>query len=219
MITGFNTDVEHGGRVYHVQTEDKGLDNPVVESLIYTRGEIVTSRRVPYSDLIADGEFSEATIQARMEEQHQQLVREIKLGKFDENNHLPFGHNFVTNRPFDEVVESYLTGEDGQDEPLKVRLMDWLMLEEGTRPTLRLTVTSKEGDSPVADARVCIRIEAEGREPVELFSADTDAQGFVEASFEIPDEPGDSPFLVCEAMTDRGRDQCRQKIKTTRRSS
>ena len=36
MITGFNTDVPYRGEVYHVQTEDKGTDNPMVESLIYS---------------------------------------------------------------------------------------------------------------------------------------------------------------------------------------
>ncbi len=45
MITGFNTDVEYEGRVFHVQTEDKGRTNPVVESLVYSGGEIVASRR------------------------------------------------------------------------------------------------------------------------------------------------------------------------------
>jgi len=30
MITGFNSDIEYGGKVFHVQTEEKGLDNPVV---------------------------------------------------------------------------------------------------------------------------------------------------------------------------------------------
>ena len=32
MVTGFNTDVEHAGRVYHVQTEDKGAGNPLIET-------------------------------------------------------------------------------------------------------------------------------------------------------------------------------------------
>jgi len=41
VITGFNTDIKHGERVFHVQTEDRGLTNPVIESLVYVGGEIL----------------------------------------------------------------------------------------------------------------------------------------------------------------------------------
>ena len=44
MITGFNTDVKYKGVVYHVQTEDKGTANPLIETLIYKGGEILGSR-------------------------------------------------------------------------------------------------------------------------------------------------------------------------------
>ena len=50
MITGFNTDVKYRGVVYHVQTEDKGPQNPLIETLIYKGGEILGSRRLPYAD-------------------------------------------------------------------------------------------------------------------------------------------------------------------------
>ena len=54
MITGFNTDVKYRGLVYHVQTEDKGKDNPLIETLIYKGGEILASRRLPYAELVRD---------------------------------------------------------------------------------------------------------------------------------------------------------------------
>ena len=54
MITGFNTDVKYRGTVYHVQTEDKGQQNPLIETLVYKKGEILASRRLPYADIIAD---------------------------------------------------------------------------------------------------------------------------------------------------------------------
>src|SRR5690606_17493213 len=31
MLTGYNTDIRHGETVLHVQTEDKGRDNPAIE--------------------------------------------------------------------------------------------------------------------------------------------------------------------------------------------
>jgi hypothetical protein len=59
MITGFNTDVAYEDRTFHVQTEDKGRTNPVVESLVYSGGEIVASRRASYAELAASARYSE----------------------------------------------------------------------------------------------------------------------------------------------------------------
>ena len=56
VITGFNTDVKYRGVVYHVQTEDKGTSNPVIETLIYRGGEILGSRRLPYGHLARPGD-------------------------------------------------------------------------------------------------------------------------------------------------------------------
>ena len=48
MIFGYNTDVKSGDVVYHVQTEDRGEKNPVIDSVIYVKGRIVDRRRTPY---------------------------------------------------------------------------------------------------------------------------------------------------------------------------
>ena len=55
MITGFNTDVKHKNRVFHIQTEDKGEANPCVESLVYVGGEILATKRTSYAEIVADG--------------------------------------------------------------------------------------------------------------------------------------------------------------------
>ena len=69
MITGFNTDIEHEGVIYHVQTEDKGLDTPIILSLVYSGGTILASKRSPYKDLIAAG-FSDELLAERLKRQH-----------------------------------------------------------------------------------------------------------------------------------------------------
>lgn len=83
MLSGFNTDVQHRGTVYHVQTEDKGRGNPIIESLIYVGGQVVVSRRDEYADLVAENGDDEA-IAERMQRQHKLLVAAIKSGRFDE---------------------------------------------------------------------------------------------------------------------------------------
>src|SRR5262245_54019403 len=84
MITGFNTDVKYRGVVYHVQTEDKGPQNPLIETLIYKGGEILASRRLPYADLIK-GVDDEGTITRLMEDQHKGMMLEVRKGRFDPN--------------------------------------------------------------------------------------------------------------------------------------
>jgi len=108
MITGFNTDIEFNGRVYHVQTEDRGLDNPIVESLVYSGGEIVTARKTSYAELIESDTYTEGQVLTRMEVQHRDLIREIRNGEFDKDGLKPFGHGIVTNRTLDEVVTAFL---------------------------------------------------------------------------------------------------------------
>lgn len=83
MITGFNTDIEHDGVVYHVQTEDKGLDSPVILSLVYAGGTILASKRSPYQDLIAEG-FSDEVLAERLKRQHRLICAAIHSGRIDD---------------------------------------------------------------------------------------------------------------------------------------
>lgn len=83
MITGFNTDVKHEGHVYHVQTEDRGKENPVLESLVYIGGTIVAKKRTSYSDQLVKG-AGEDTIAALLKRQHQVIIAAIKAGRIDD---------------------------------------------------------------------------------------------------------------------------------------
>ncbi|MCP9493549.1 MAG: hypothetical protein MSG64_03740 [Pyrinomonadaceae bacterium MAG19_C2-C3] len=80
MITGFNTDVEHDGITYHVQTEDKGLQSPLILTLVYHGGAILAARRTPYDDLIGSG-FQESTLAERLARQHKLICAAIKVGR------------------------------------------------------------------------------------------------------------------------------------------
>lgn len=83
MLTGFNTDVEYGGVVYHVQTEDKGLQTPFILSLVYTGGAILASKRSPYDDLIAEG-FDESVLAGRLSRQHKLICAAVHAGRIED---------------------------------------------------------------------------------------------------------------------------------------
>ena len=102
MITGFNTDVKYKGVIYHVQTEDKGTANPLIETLIYKGGEILGSRRLPYADLVPRGD--EAAITKLMEDQHKGMIMEVKRGRFDIAN----DRTVMEDLSLDDLVLAYL---------------------------------------------------------------------------------------------------------------
>ena len=83
MITGFNTDIEFQGVTYHVQTEDKGLDTPMILSLVYDRGTILASKRSPYNDLLGDG-FNEKILAERLQKQHKLMCAAIRAGRIED---------------------------------------------------------------------------------------------------------------------------------------
>jgi hypothetical protein len=81
MLTGYNTDVSYGGVVYHVQTEDKGIGNPVILSLVYQGGTILAAKRTPYGDLIQAGQVDERELVKMLERQHRIIVAALQAGK------------------------------------------------------------------------------------------------------------------------------------------
>ncbi|HTK37467.1 MAG TPA: hypothetical protein VL325_03150 [Pyrinomonadaceae bacterium] len=83
MITGFNTDIEHDGITYHVQTEDKGVATPVILSLVYNRGTILASKRSPYDDLIGD-ELDENVLAERLQRQHKLMCAAVRAGRIED---------------------------------------------------------------------------------------------------------------------------------------
>ena len=211
MITGFNTDVQYEGRVFHVQTEDKGLDNPVVESLVYTGGEIITSRRTAYTDLARSPEYSESEVARRMESQHQAIIREILSGRFDPDGPKPFGYNIITNRALDEVVLDFLSREVGLEQ-IRLEMAEQQTFVEGTNPELSLRVIAEASDRPVAGAKVTVKLISTREKPRELFSGTTAHDGRIEAKFEIPPMPGANAAILLQAEASGNNAEIKQLV-------
>jgi hypothetical protein len=81
MLTGFNTDFRYKGTVYHVQTEDNGLNNPVIVTLLYRGGAILASRKTSYGDILKFNKL-EQVVREIMEEQHKQVIKDLVAGQF-----------------------------------------------------------------------------------------------------------------------------------------
>jgi hypothetical protein len=104
VITGFNTDIEHDGVVYHVQTEDKGLDSPLILSLVYVGGTILASKRSPYEDLIAQG-FSDEALAERLKRQHRLICAAIHSGRIDDLKSMAGRRKEAAGKAVEELVQ------------------------------------------------------------------------------------------------------------------
>lgn len=212
MITGYNTDVRHGNRVFHVQTEDKGLGNPKIETLIYVGGEILDNYRSSYEDLLG-GPIAESTIQARMDEQHKLVIRDIKNGKYDSTPGDPeqAEQTVFNDRPLDQAILEYLQQEGDMD------ILE-LVVDEPLRPTFgspfsfqvraRLCVSQ----APVAGAEITLKLVSSLKKATPLLTGRTDSEGLCSGHVDLPpSQPGHCALLL-GCTSDAGSDELRVLI-------
>jgi len=80
MSSGFNTDVRVGDHVFHVQTEDRGPNHPVIDTMVYQNGRVFHRRSSDYREFKDSPEFSDDHLRHRVEEQHRVVVEELRGG-------------------------------------------------------------------------------------------------------------------------------------------
>jgi hypothetical protein len=213
MITGYNTDVRHGSRTFHVQTEDKGMGNPKIETLIYVGGEILDSSRGSYEDLVAGGQASEPQIQARMDEQHKTVIRDIKNGKYDATPQDPelAEATVFTDRSLDQAILEYLQ-QEGDVDTLE------LVLDEPMKPTFgsafpfRIRARLCISQNPVVGADVAVRLVSSLKKATTLFVGKTDSEGIFLGQVELaPSQPGHCAIVVT-CTSEAGSDELRALI-------
>lgn len=80
---GINSELEIGGRVYHVQTEDRGMKHRSIVTHVFVDGRVTASRRSAYPH--ASGELPfERQIVAIMRAQHDESLRALQEGVLTE---------------------------------------------------------------------------------------------------------------------------------------
>ncbi len=82
MLLGYNHNVNYKGDVFHVQTEDSGVNKPHVITLLYREGVIICSKKTSYADILKI-ENLEELVEDLMKEQHKEMMRRLKSGEFD----------------------------------------------------------------------------------------------------------------------------------------
>jgi hypothetical protein len=82
-LTGFNHNLKHRGKTYHIQTEDSGLENPHIITHLFVGGNILASKKTSYADIIGAENLSQV-VRELMEEQHKEMLRNLVNGVYDD---------------------------------------------------------------------------------------------------------------------------------------
>jgi hypothetical protein len=82
MIPGFNHNIKHKGRIFHVQTEDSGPKNPHIITHLFVGGNILASKKTEYTEIVGKPDY-ERTVRSMMEEQHKAMLRNLVNGVYD----------------------------------------------------------------------------------------------------------------------------------------
>jgi len=83
-LVGFNNNVKHKGRIFHVQTEDSGIKRPrIVTHLFADGGRILKSTRTDYSEHLGRRDMH-TVVRRMMKEQHKAMFIALRDGQLDD---------------------------------------------------------------------------------------------------------------------------------------
>jgi hypothetical protein len=82
-LLGYNNNVRHKGKVFHVQTEDSGVKyRHIITHLFMDGGRILKSVKTSYSEYIDNDRMGEI-VREMMKQQHKAMFIALRDGKFD----------------------------------------------------------------------------------------------------------------------------------------
>lgn len=83
MLSGFNHNLTHKKRVFHIQTEDTGRDTHHIITHAFIAGIILDTVRSDYGDLLAVENWVDP-VRERMKAQHLDEIKKLYSGLFDD---------------------------------------------------------------------------------------------------------------------------------------
>ena len=131
VIPGFNHNINHKGKTYHIQTEDSGVNSPHIITLLYNGGTILAREKTSYADIVKIDHLEEI-VKDLMQDQHKKMLRKLIAGEFDadkketptktvaepeapvETRNKDFGGDVISSKGLDEVMLDFLS--DNLDE-------------------------------------------------------------------------------------------------------
>lgn len=88
-LLGYNTNVRHKGRVFHIQTEDSGIARPhVITHLFADGGRVLKTAKTSYAELVSADDV-QVQVKKLMQDQHRAMFVALRDGHFDAQFDVP----------------------------------------------------------------------------------------------------------------------------------
>ena len=201
MLFGHNTNVQVGDATYHVQTEDRGTTNALIDTTVYFRGRVLHRRTNNYFDLLPLDPGREQALKLRLDEQHRAIVEEIRSGAL------------ALTRPREEkaAVSGSARSTSPASDSFQLELLNAKTWLAGKKATLYISVKDAEKGRPVNSARVAAHVDgaAEARE----FVTESGIDGLAQLEFDMPRLSGAEPALVIEARKGSAKGHLRFQLR------
>lgn len=92
-LLGYNTNVRHKGKLYHIQTEDSGVNHPhIITHLFADGGRIVASKKTSYAEHVGLESYQDV-VKKLMQQQHKAMFMALRDGIYDEVSSPPTRHD------------------------------------------------------------------------------------------------------------------------------
>jgi hypothetical protein len=212
MLFGHNSNVTIDGTIFHVQTEDRGATNAVIDTTVHCRGRVLHRRKASYQDLLPLNADSEQALKLRLDDQHRTVMEEMRSGVLKlvvpQAHAAPATPAAVAPPPPAKAAPTTTSSV----KPIIMELMNARTWLSAGRATLQVAIRHKEGGSGIAGVRITARIE--GAAERTEFSAETRASGQALIEFSMPRLTGNDPALVIEANFSGTREQLRFQLRS-----
>lgn len=196
MIFGHNTDVNLHGTIYHVQTEDRGINNALLETTVYCRGRVLHRLVNNYFDLLPLNQDKEAALKLRLDAQHRMVLEEMRTGV------LVLAPPPI---PGPEAIPPQLAAV-----PLHLELTNPRTWLKGKHAELVILVKNSAG-APVSGATATVKVE--GAATLLNKSALSGADGLAHLAFDMPAFTSAEPAVVVDAVHGSARGRLRFQLR------
>ena len=200
MLFGHNSNVKAGDTTYHVQTEDRGTTNALIDTTVYFHGRVLHRRTNNYFDLLPLNPDTEQALKLRLDEQHHTVVEEIRTGAL---------HLSVPQEENDAARAAAPTPK-----ALLLELINAKTWLTGKRALLQVAVRNRTNQA-VQGAKVTARVD--GAAQISEYSTETGPFGHAQLEFAMPRLAGAEPALVIEASHGNARGHLRFQLRTKTR--
>ena len=199
MSSGFNTDVQIGSEVFHVQTEDRGPAHSVIDTVVYQDGRVLHRRSSNYRHFAESEEFDHEGLRDRVEEQHRSVIEDLRSGVLEPQ------------------IAAAAATQDGRPGGIQMQLLNPASWLTGGHIFLDVELVRRADRGPQPGVEVQAFID--GAIEDKRYSEMTDSQGRARLRFSLPPLGKGDLTLVIRAATPSGNDELRFAMRSRAKSS